>query len=254
MTNKIIVANWKMRLGLKESLKLAKEFKEKFKNFKKKEVVVCPNFISLQDVKKALRGSGIELGAQNVFWEQKGAFTGEISPDMLIEAGCKYVIVGHSERRKYLLENYEMIHKTVKAVINTDDLIPIVCIGEEASDRKTDRRDFVLVNQLQEALSGVKLLPKQKLIVAYEPIWAIGSGIAIEPEEAEYAHKIIRIALTDIFGSKIASKNVRIIYGGSVTSKNVGGFKKIENLDGFLVGGASLRAGEFKKIADKILD
>lgn len=253
MTNKIIIANWKMKIGLAESLDLAKKFKEKFKNFKKREVVVCPDFVSLLSVKKALSGSKISLGAQNVFWEQKGSFTGEISPDMLVEAGCEYVIVGHSERRKYLLENYEMIHKTVKAVLNSDNLTPIVCIGEEASDRKTEKRDFVLVNQLQEALSGVKILSKQKLIVAYEPIWAIGSGLAIEPSEAEYAHKIIKIALTDIFGSRIANENIRIIYGGSVTGKNVNGFRKLDNLDGLLVGGASLNAAEFHKIANAIL-
>lgn len=253
MSNKIIIANWKMKLGIKESLVLAKEFREKFKNFKKQEVVLCPHFIALPEAKKILRGSKMKLGAQDVFWEQSGSFTGEISPDILAEAGCEYVIVGHSERRKYLLENYEMIHKTVKAVLNTDNLTPIVCIGEEASDRKTNKRDFVLVNQLQEALSGVKILSKQKLVVAYEPIWAIGSGIAIEPEEAEYAHKIIKIALNDIFGPQIASENIKIVYGGSVTSKNVAGFKNLENLDGLLVGGASLKAGEFYKIANAIL-
>lgn len=254
MNNKIVIANLKMKLGVKDTLDLAKKYKEKFKGFKSKgEVVVCPDFISLNDVKKAIRGTKIKLGAQDVFWEDKGAFTGEISASMLEEVGCEYVIVGHSERRKYLLENYEMIHKEVKAVLNTKNLTPIVCIGEEAEERKTDRRDFVLVNQLQESLSGVRLMKNQKIIVAYEPIWAIGSGIAIEPTEAEYAHKIIRLALNDIFGAKTVSDNMRIIYGGSVDSKNVKGFKNLENLDGFLIGTSSLNAQEFYKIAKEVL-
>ncbi|MEA3463754.1 MAG: triose-phosphate isomerase [Patescibacteria group bacterium] len=250
---KIIIANWKMKLTLAESLELTKKFKEKFKGFQKGDVVICPNFISLQKVKKILNGSLIKLGAQDVFWEEKGAYTGEISPGMLVEAGCEYVIVGHSERRKYLLENYEMIHSELKAVLNTEKLIPIVCIGESGDERKTDRRDFVLVDQLNQALSGIKILNDERIIIAYEPIWAIGSGVAIEPAEAEYAHKIIKLTLNDIFGVKIVNNNFRIIYGGSINSKNVKDFANIENLDGLLVGGASLDADEFYKVAKVIL-
>ena len=247
------MANWKMRLGVQESIDLAKEFKAKFKGFKKEEVVICPNTAVLMEVKKILRGSHIKLGAQNVFWEDKGAYTGEVSPDTLAEAGCEYVIVGHSERRKYLLENYEMIHQKVKAVLNIKGLTPVVCIGEEAAERKTDRRDFVLVDQLQEALGGLNVLKNQKIIVAYEPIWAIGSGVAIEPSEAEYAHKIIRLALNDMFGPRIAEENFKIIYGGSIDSKNVKGFVNLENLDGALVGTASVKTDEFFKIANILL-
>ncbi|MDP3043212.1 MAG: triose-phosphate isomerase [bacterium] len=251
--DKIVIANWKMKLTLAETLNLAKSMKAKLAELKKGTMVICPNFISLIDVNKILKGSNIKLGAQNVFWEEKGAYTGEISPDQLVEAGCDYVIVGHSERRKYLLENYEIIHQKLKAVLNIDNLIPIVCIGENTDERKTDRRDFVLVDQLHQALGGIDIVGDQQIIIAYEPIWAIGSGIAIEPSEAEYAHKIIKLTLKDIFGLQIASNNFSIIYGGSIDSKNVKSFADIENIDGLLVGGASIDANEFYKVAKAIL-
>lgn len=249
---KIIIANWKMKLNLEETLELAKKVKAKFKEQKKGKIVLCPNFISLLEVKKALKGSKIMLGAQDVFWEGRGSFTGEISPSMLTEAGCEYVIIGHSERRKFMMENYEMIHREVKAVLAIDDLIPIVCIGENWDERKTDRRDFVLYDQLQQALSGVDIPDNQQVIIAYEPIWAIGSGTAIEPSEAEYAHKIVRLTLNDMFGMKTVNKNFRIIYGGSITSANVKPFVDLDNLDGMLVGGASLDAYEFYKVAKAV--
>ena len=189
-----------------------------------------------------------------MFWESKGAYTGEIPPELLVEAGCEYVIIGHSERRKFLMENYEMIHREIKAVLNIDNLVPIVCIGENWDERKTDRRDFVLFDQLQQALSGIDIVGGQKIIIAYEPIWAIGSGTAIEPSEAEYAHKIIRLTLNDMFGMKVVSENFHIIYGGSINSQNVGEFNNLENLDGLLVGGASLDAQEFYKVVSSIVN
>ena len=245
---KIIIANWKMKLSLQDSLKLAKEIKTVFKDFKKGEVAICPNTLSLMGVGKILKGTDIKIGAQNVFWEEKGAFTGEVSASMLKEAGCKYVIIGHSERRKFLMVNYEMIHKEIQAVLRVDDLIPIVCIGENWDERKTDRRDFVLYDQMQQALSGIEVVGDQQIIIAYEPIWAIGSGTAIEPQEAEYAHKIVKLTLNNMFGMDIAKKNFKVIYGGSINSGNVKGFSDLENLDGMLVGGASLDAQEFFKV------
>ncbi len=258
LTKKIIIANWKMNLNLAESVNLAKKFKEKFAGFDKGEVVVCPSTTALSEVNKVLKGSNIKLGAQNVFWEESGPYMGEISPSMLVEVGCDYVIIGHSERRKYLLENYEMAHKKVKAVLKTEKLTPIICIGESFEERKTDRRDFVLVEQLQQALSGVDVFGEQKIIIAYEPSWAISTavgtatGTAIEPAEAEYAHKIIKLALNDMFGMQVNNKNFRIIYGASVDAKNVKGFTNLENMDGLLVGGASLKAEEFFKVAKEI--
>jgi triosephosphate isomerase (TIM) len=250
---RVIIANWKMKANLAETIELAKKYREVFADFKKEQVAICPNFISLKEVRDIISGSVIKLGAQSVFWEERGAYTGEVSPGMLKEAGCEYVIVGHSERRKYLHETYEMIHQKVKAVLNSKDLVPVVCIGEEGKDRKTEKRDFVLVDQIQQALGGIDVGSGQQIIVAYEPIWAIGSGIAIEPEEANYAHKIVRLTLNELFGEKVATENFSIIYGGSISSKNVDGFFELEYLDGLLVGGASLDVEEFKKVAQAIL-
>ncbi|MDD5071624.1 MAG: triose-phosphate isomerase [Patescibacteria group bacterium] len=251
--NKIIIANWKMRLMLGESLKMAEKFKEKFRDFAKEEVVVCPSSVVLSEIGRMFEKTKLKLGAQNVFFEESGSYTGEISPKMILEAGCQYAIIGHSERRRFLLENYAMIHQKVKETLNTPGLIPIVCIGEESEERKTDKRDFVLVDQLQQALGGINILENQQVVVAYEPVWAIGSGLAIEPAEADYAHKIIGLALKDMFGLGVVNKNFRIIYGGSVTSKNVKSFAELENIDGLLVGGASLDPEEFYKIAKGIL-
>ncbi len=249
---KVIIANWKMKLNLKESFDLAKSVKDRFKDFTDGDIVVCPDFVALLEVKKILNGSKIKLGAQDVFWEARGSYTGEISPLTLLEAGCEYTIIGHSERRKFQMENYEMIHREIKAALAAEDLTPVVCIGENWDERKTDRRDFVLYDQLQQALSGIDIASRQQVIVAYEPIWAIGSGTAIEPSEAEYAHKIIRLTLNDMFGMNVVNDNFKIIYGGSITAKNVKGFTDLENLDGLLVGGASLEAEEFLKVATAI--
>ncbi|MBU4217189.1 triose-phosphate isomerase [Candidatus Parcubacteria bacterium] len=250
---KIVIANWKMKLSLAESLDLAKKIKAKFKNMDGEQIAVCPNFISLLGVRDVLQGSNIKLGGQDVFWEENGAYTGEISPSLLVEAGCEYVIIGHSERRKFLMVNYEMIHKEVKAVLQMENLTPVVCIGENWDERKTDRRDYVLFDQIQQALSGIDVVGNQQIVVAYEPIWAIGSGTAIEPTEAEYAHKIIRLTLNDMFGMKIVNNNFKIIYGGSINSKNVKSFVDLDNLDGLLVGGASLDVEEFYKVAKAII-
>jgi triosephosphate isomerase len=250
--NKIIIANWKMQLNLAETAELAKNVKEKFAAWSGGTVAVCPNFVSLLEVKKILQGTDIKLGAQDVFWEGKGAYTGEVSPSILAEAGCEYVVIGHSERRKFLMVNYEMIHRMIKAVLNVENLTPVVCIGENWDERKTDRRDFVLYDQLQQALSGIDIVGDQQIIIAYEPIWAIGSGTAIEPSEAEYAHKIIRLTLNEMFGMKVVNNNFKIIYGGSINSHNVKGFADQDNLDGLLVGGASLNADDFYKVAKAI--
>lgn len=249
---KIIIANWKMKLSLKETSALAHVFKDSYSEYLVSEIAVCPNFLSLPELSKIFKDTKIKIGSQDVFWEQTGAYTGEISPSMLKEVGCKYILIGHSERRKFLMENYEMIHVKIKAVLDTEDLVPVVCIGENWDERKTDRRDFVIFDQLQQALSGLNLVGNQRIIVAYEPIWAIGSGTAIEPTEAEYAHKIIKLTLNDMFGTKVVKDNFRIIYGGSINSSNANEFVGLNNIDGVLVGGASLDAEEFFKVINII--
>ncbi len=249
---KIIIANWKMSLTLRQTLALANRYKDKFKNFKSGEVVICCSTPAIADLAKITKNTNLKLGAQNVFWEEVGPFTGEVSPSMLVDLGCQYIIIGHSERRHQLFENYEMINKKTRAVLKTEKLIPIVCIGESWQERKTDKRDFILIEQLQLALAGINIFGNQAIIIAYEPIWAIGTGAAIEPAEAEYAHKIIKLALNDLFNTQVVSRNFKIIYGGSIASGNVKSFVDLENMDGLLVGGASLDAVEFYKIA-KIL-
>lgn len=251
-SDRVVIANWKMKLGLNESIDLAKDLKVKFDKVNG-EVAVCPSTYALTEVKKVLKGSGIKLGAQNVFWEEKGAFTSETPVSALEEIGCDYVILGHSERREYMHENYEMINRKLKAVLNHSTITPIVCIGENWEERKTDRRDMVLTHQLQHALGGLSVLDNQKIIVAYEPIWAIGSGTSIEPAEAEYAHRIIRLTLKDIMGNYNPIHNIKVIYGGSINSKNVKEFAALENIDGLLVGGASLDAAEFARVAKAML-
>jgi len=250
---RIVIANWKMKMSYKGSVELAKDLKVKFADFKKNEVVVCPSTFALSEVKKTLKGSAVRLGAQDVFWEERGAYTGETPASALEEIGCSHVIIGHSEKRQYMHENYEMIHMKLKSVLDHTCLTPIVCIGENWEERKTDRRDFVLAHQLQQALGGIHLLDGQQVIIAYEPIWAIGSGDAIEPSEAEYAHRVIRLTIKDMFNPAIENNNFKIVYGGSISSKNVKAFADLENIDGLLVGGASLDAGEFYKVAKSML-
>lgn len=245
--NKIIIANWKMKLGIKKSLELVRQYASNIKS-EDKQIVICPSEIVLKDVSEIIKDSAIKLGAQNVFWEEKGSYTGEVSASMLAEVGCEYVIVGHSERRQYLLENYQMIHQKIKAVLTIKNLTPIICIGETLQDKEEDKRDYVITDQLQQALGGISLLAEQQLVIAYEPIWAIGTGQVIEPADAENMHEIIHVVLVDLFGIDIVKNQIRVIYGGSVNAENVKGFSDLDNIDGFLIGGASLKIDEFINI------
>ncbi len=249
---KIVIANWKMKLSVFESLALARKIVDKMRDMEDIEIVLSPNFLALPGVGEILKGTPIAMAAQDVFWEMDGAYTGEVSPQLLREAGCSYVIIGHSERRKFLMENYEMIHRKIKKTLEAEVLTPIICIGENWEERKTDRRDFVLFDQIQQALGGIKVADSRRIIVAYEPIWAIGSGTAIEPEEAEYAHKVIKLTLNDMFGLAMVESNFRIIYGGSISAANVAGFSDLAGVDGLLVGGSSLDEEEFFKVSQAI--
>lgn len=238
----IIIANWKMKLSVSQSAALAKEIKAKAGN--RAEVAVCPSFTCLEAVGKVLAGSQIKLGAQDCFWENNGAFTGEVSADQLKDAGCEFVILGHSERRQYLLESDEMVHKKVRLAIQ-EGLTPIVCVGETFDQRQIGAADYILIQQTTKALEGVEFGPKQKIIIAYEPVWVIGSGQAIEPEQARMAHQVIRHVLFDLFPPERAKNNFSVIYGGSVDGGNVHSFTGLEGIDGILVGGASLKAEDF---------
>lgn len=247
--SKIVIANWKMKLGLKESQALAAAIKKI--PARTVEVVVCPSFLSLVTVGEALKRSGLKLGAQDCFWEARGAYTGAVSPETLREAGCQFVIVGHSERRQYCQETDEMVHRKVKAALGAG-LIPIVCVGETFEQRQEGHQDYVLIQQTTRALEGITFTDDDQLIVAYEPVWVIGTGQAISPDQALSAHQVIRQTLFDLFPLSAVRENIRIVYGGSVDSDNVTDFVGLEHTDGVLVGAASLQPTAFAEIVQRL--
>ena len=238
----LIIANWKMNpQTIKEAKRLFNLVKKGVKNIKKAEVVICPPYVQFSIFN--FQFSNIKLGAQDCSWEQKGPYTGEISPAMLKDAGCQYVIIGHSERRRYFKETDEMINKKLKVALKTK-LNPILCIGETKEEREQGTTESVLRHQLVSDLEGISNTRFPQIVFAYEPIWAIGSGKPCDVEEAQKMGLLIR---------KIISKNVRILYGGSVNSKNAGGYIKEAGLQGLLVGNASLDAKEFIKIIKSVI-
>lgn len=212
------------------------------------EVAIAPPFTALYAVSKKIKGNSIKLAAQNVFWENEGAYTGEISPIMLKDIGCDYVIIGHSERRHYFGENNEMVNKKILAVIKAG-LVPILCVGEKLQERKGGKTFEVVKGQLLWALRGILTTDVDKLIIAYEPVWAIGTGLTATPDQAQEVHNYLRQLLVEKFGGKVA-ENIRILYGGSVKPENICGLMDKEDIDGALVGGASLKAKTFLRIVN----
>ncbi|MDD5290048.1 MAG: triose-phosphate isomerase [Patescibacteria group bacterium] len=241
-----IIANWKMQLTNKEAADLANSLKhESIKTLKQNiELILCPSFAALSAVAEAIKKSEIKLGAQNVFYHEKGAYTGETSPSQLKELGVDYVIIGHSERRQYQKETNEEINQKIKVCL-ANDLTPILCVGETFEERQIGKTDLILIQQITKALQDVKLNNNQNLIIAYEPVWVIGSGQAVEPKEAQHASAVIRGLLPEFFSHEIIKNNISIIYGGSVDESNVMDFIKPGVIDGALVGGASLKAEKF---------
>lgn len=242
MKKLLIVANWKMNMLLDESISYVKKLNKLIKGIKNREVVICSPFTLLYPLKNALENTNIKLGAQDAFYADSGAFTGEISPLMLKGIGCEYVIIGHSERRQYFNETNETVNKKLKAVLD-NNLKPIMCIGEKHSERQADSTFDVIEDQL---LVGLRDIPKEKLknlIIAYEPVWAIGTGINAVPSQAEEVHSFIRKVLEENYGV-----NIKILYGGSVTQENSKDLLNEKDVDGLLVGGASLDVEKFAKI------
>ena len=233
---KIIAGNWKMNNTVEESLSLIKELKSLVKEVKDKEIIVCPPFTSLSTVAKELKDSKIRLGAQNLYFEQKGAFTGEISPLMLKDICVEYVIIGHSERRHILKENDERINKKMKSAL-ANDLKPIFCVGETLKQRETGKTKDIVKGQITKGLAGIKDI--RNIIIAYEPVWAIGTGKNATPGQAEEVHLFIR---------KLIKAKIPILYGGSVNPKNIKDLISQKDIDGVLVGGASLNAKDFSQI------
>lgn len=256
MKKKIFVANWKMNLTVAETEDLTEKLSQGLRSLanKETEIILCPAFPALDNLSLILQKENpadLKIGAQDVFWEEKGAFTGEVSVKMLKEADCRYVIVGHSERRKNLGETDEMVNKKVKILLE-NDLTPVVCVGETFLERQRGIRDVVVAREVTAAMEGVELFGNKKIIIAYEPVWVIGTGQAVEPEDAEHSHRMIRETLLEIFPPDVIEKHFQIIYGGSIDSKNIADFTDRENIDGVLVGGASLKAEEFVKMIKAI--
>ena len=251
MKKNFIIANWKMSLGHKQALELADNLLKQTKKNDNIEVVVCPSFISLLDVSSKILKSGVKLGAQVCFWHDDGAFTGEVSPLNLQEAGCEYIIVGHSERRGYLNETDEMVNQKVKAVLQ-NGLVPIICVGETLEERQSSNKDFIIMNQVNKAIEGVDLSGNKSIIIAYEPVWGIGSGQTVEPQEAEHTNQVIRQILIDKYPLETINEKIYILYGGSVNPTNIREFLSQATIDGALVGGASLDADTFWQIINAV--
>jgi len=257
---KLLVANWKMHFVRTQALEYLKIFTERVRNIKKTELVLAPPFTLLETVGRELQKTHVKLAAQNLFYERQGAFTGEISPVMLKDVGCQYVIVGHSERRRLFGETDEIINKKLRAALDAQ-IAPILCVGETLEERRARRTQRVLEAQIRGAFhtpSPPSPLPSEgegrqgmrglSLVIAYEPVWAIGTGVNADPHEAEASALFIREVLAQLISAEIAQK-VRILYGGSVTPANFEGFVQQPNIDGALVGGASLDPEAFAQMA-----
>jgi triosephosphate isomerase len=210
---------------------------------KDRDIVLAPTFTSLQTVAEVIKGTNMALAAQNLFWEDKGAFTGEISAEMLLDAGCKYVIIGHSERRQYFGETDETVNKKVRQALNKG-LLPIVCVGELLAEREAGKANDVIDRQITGALKGVTAAEMQKIVIAYEPVWAIGTGKTASPDQANEIHAFIRQKVKAMYTAEVAD-GLRIQYGGSVTPDNVSQLMAKPDIDGALVGGASLKPESF---------
>ena len=229
-----------------ESVDLAEKLKKTVKDMAGVDVVVAPPFTALGSVRDVIKGSIIKLGAQNLFWEDKGAYTGEVSPLMIRDLDCEYVIIGHSERREYFKESDEIVNKKIKAALR-NKLKAIVCAGESLKEREEDKTMQVIESQVKKGLQGLSLSEAKELIIAYEPVWAIGTGRNATPAQANEVHTYIRKLVSQIFNEGIAS-NIKILYGGSVKPSNSAELMSEKEIDGALVGGASLEAESFAQI------
>jgi triosephosphate isomerase len=246
MRTPIIAGNWKMNETIAEAAALVKEMAPRLMAIPGVEKVVCPPFTALSAVREAIGGAEIGLGAQNMYWEDRGAFTGEVSPAMVAEL-CRYVILGHSERRQHFGEtDHGVSHKIVAAFAH--GLIPIVCVGESLAQRQAGQTEEWVADQVQAALMGLPAGQVRRLVIAYEPIWAIGTGVAATAGDANAViGGTVRGALAEMYGDE-AAQAVRVLYGGSVSPANVAEFMALPDVDGALVGGASLKADDFVAI------
>ncbi len=245
MRKPIIAGNWKMNMTPAEAERLVAELIPLLKDAAC-EVVVCPPYVDLALVGKLLVGTNIKLGAQNIHWAPKGAFTGEISADMLLAMGVSHAIVGHSERRQYFGETDETVNKRAKAALEAN-ITPIICVGESLEQRESGVTDTIVSKQTVAALAGFSAEDVVHSVIAYEPIWAIGTGKTATNEDANTTIKVIRDAIAGVYGQKVADE-VRIQYGGSMNAKNATELMAMPEIDGGLIGGASLKSEDFSKV------
>lgn len=240
----VIAGNWKMNTTIAEATSIVNEMLSELDEIKNVQRILCPPFVSLFSIANLVKGTSVQMGAQNMYYEKKGAYTGEIAPDMVREY-CEFVILGHSERRMYFLETNQMINRKISAALETG-LYPIFCVGEKLEENEKGITEDVVGTQLYEGLKDIKY--DGKIIIAYEPVWAIGTGKAATGTQANKTISFIRSTIGKIWDSDAAEKT-RILYGGSVTASNIAEFISEDNIDGGLVGGASLKPQEFISIA-----
>jgi len=242
----LIAGNWKMFKTCSEAVETAGQLVKLVAMTSDIDVMIAPQFTALAPVSDVVRGSRVSLGAQNLFWETEGAYTGEISPVMLVSVGCKYVIIGHSERRQYFDETDETVNKKINAAIK-NDLVPVLCVGESEKERESKETFSVLDKQVKKGIEGFSSDDLETLVIAYEPVWAIGTGKTATTDQAQETHQFLRSVLEKSFGNMLA-KSIRILYGGSVKPNNIAELMAMPDIDGALVGGASLDPETFSKI------
>ena len=242
----LVAGNWKMHTDREEAIRLAEAVVAEVGDPGSVQVAVCPPFVNLEVVRQVIEGTPIRLGAQNMHYEEAGAYTGEVSAPMLKSVGCRYVILGHSERRQYFGETDEDVNRKIKRALQYE-LIPIVCVGETLEERQAGQAAAVVERQVRAALDGVALHSAEALVIAYEPVWAIGTGHTATPEQAQEMHALIRRLLIDRYGEAIG-RALHILYGGSVKPGNAADLFAQPDVDGGLIGGASLKAADFAAI------
>lgn len=256
---KLIAGNWKMNMTAADGAQLINEIKAQFASCDCKacanqpEILVCPPFTSIAAVIEAAKGTSIQVGAQNIHWEEKGAFTGEISPDMLTETGVTHVIIGHSERRQYFGETNETVNKRLLTALK-HGFTAVVCVGESLAEREAGVTNALIEYQVRKALLNVQPEQMAKVVIAYEPVWAIGTGKVATEKEAEDVHASIRTLLHNMFACPCIADSTRILYGGSMNDKNAAGLLAQPNIDGGLIGGAALKPAAFTNIIKSALN
>ncbi len=244
----ILAGNWKMNKTVAEAKELASKLIPLVSGARDRDIVLAPTFTALHTVSEAIKGTNISLSAQNLHWEDKGAFTGEISAEMLLDLGCKYVIIGHSERRQFFGETDDTVNKKVKQALKKG-LLPIMCVGETLAEREAGKLNEVISRQVTGGLKDIGADDMKKMVLAYEPVWAIGTGKTATPEQANEVHTLIRGKVKSLYDAGTA-EGIRIQYGGSVTPENVSQLMNMPDIDGALVGGASLKPESFAALVN----